>query len=216
MLIVDRKSGRDSFVPLVTTSISKLTKGVMGLDMRAVRRVYVKQWDHQSDDERYAVNVARGGKPVQGIQSDRIAYIEEEVMVWRKANQIHKWFVDNVQDDNDDCGTYYVPWQKLEALFLICETVVEASKLVDGGIEVAAVHSPEHPNGKTLRVSGKVIEDATVANELLPTCKGFFFGSQEYDQSYLQDVEDTRQFAGRVLAEHQDGVPGDIHYQSSW
>ena len=23
---------------------------------------------------------------------------------WRKANQIHAWFVDNVQQGNDDCG----------------------------------------------------------------------------------------------------------------
>ena len=27
---------------------------------------------------------------------------------WRKANQIHNWMVNNVQDGNDDCGLYEV------------------------------------------------------------------------------------------------------------
>ena len=69
----------------------------MGLDMYAARRVYVKQWDHQSPDERYAVQIACGGRPVPGIQAGRISVIEEEVMEWRKANHIHGWFVANIQ-----------------------------------------------------------------------------------------------------------------------
>jgi hypothetical protein len=41
----------------------------------------------------------------------------EEVMYWRKANQIHKWFVDNVQDGVDDCKEYWVSEEKLQELF---------------------------------------------------------------------------------------------------
>jgi len=29
-------------------------------------------------------------------------------MYWRKANAIHNWFVQNVQDGVDNCGSYYV------------------------------------------------------------------------------------------------------------
>jgi hypothetical protein len=35
---------------------------------------------------------------------------------WRKANQIHAWFVDNVQRGVDDCGEYYVSHEKLKEL----------------------------------------------------------------------------------------------------
>ena len=35
---------------------------------------------------------------------------------WRKANQIHAWFVDNVQRGEDDCGDYYVSHEKLKEL----------------------------------------------------------------------------------------------------
>lgn len=34
--------------------------------------------------------------------------IMTEIAYWRKANHIHKWFVDNVQYGVDDCGTYEV------------------------------------------------------------------------------------------------------------
>ena len=34
----------------------------------------------------------------------------------------------------------------------------------------------------------KVLTDHTLAEELLPTCSGFFFGSTEYDDCYFEDV----------------------------
>ena len=44
------------------------------------------------------------------------AHVEVTCAYWRKANQIHKWFVDNVQGGVDDCGDYYVSHAKLQAL----------------------------------------------------------------------------------------------------
>lgn len=44
---------------------------------------------------------------------------------WRKANQIHKWFVENIQDGNDDCSFYEVKFDKLMELKGIVETVAE-------------------------------------------------------------------------------------------
>lgn len=40
--------------------------------------------------------------------------IIEQVGYWRKANAIHKWFVDNIQDGEDDCGYYEVAPEYLE------------------------------------------------------------------------------------------------------
>ena len=48
------------------------------------------------------------------------------------------------------------------------------------------------------------------------TCLGFFFGSQEYDEHYLKDVEETRDWIVRMLEDHENGVRGDIFYSSSW
>ena len=33
-------------------------------------------------------------------------HIAEKVAYWRKANAIHQWFVDNVQDGEDDCDAH--------------------------------------------------------------------------------------------------------------
>jgi len=43
-----------------------------------------------------------------------------EVMYWRKVNHIHGWFVQNVQDGVDDCGTYEVSISDLRDLYSIC------------------------------------------------------------------------------------------------
>lgn len=42
---------------------------------------------------------------------------------WRKANQIHKWFVENVQYGEDDCREYEVTREQLQELKRICEEV---------------------------------------------------------------------------------------------
>ena len=39
---------------------------------------------------------------------------------WRKANQVHNWFVKHVQNNVDDCGEYYVSHEKLEQLREAC------------------------------------------------------------------------------------------------
>jgi len=40
---------------------------------------------------------------------------------WRKANQIHAWFVKNIQNDVDNCGDYYVSQDKLIELLALCK-----------------------------------------------------------------------------------------------
>ena len=42
-------------------------------------------------------------------------------MYWRKANAIHGWFVENVQDGEDDCKEYEVRADQLEALVDACK-----------------------------------------------------------------------------------------------
>jgi hypothetical protein len=95
----------------------------MGLDMYLSKKTYVKQWEHNPPEETYEVTVTKGGKPVEVIKANRIKYIEEEVGYWRKANQIHKWFVDNVQSGNDDCKEYYVDIDDLMNLLDACKQV---------------------------------------------------------------------------------------------
>lgn len=56
-------------------------------------------------------------------------YRAMKVGYWRKANQIHKWFVDNVQDGVDNCATYPVTYEQLQELLSLVNEVLKNHKL---------------------------------------------------------------------------------------
>lgn len=107
----------------------------------------------------------------------------EEVAYWRKANEIHNWFVENVQDGEDDCQIHReLMASDLEELLVLCE-------------EVKADHSK--------------------AEELLPRVSGFFFGDQEYDAWYFEDLDSTIDQLSKLLKE-TDFDNEQLYYDSSW
>lgn len=108
--------------------------------------------------------------------------IEEEVAYWRKANAIHKWFVENVQAGVDDCGCYEVSQDQLEELLDVCRHVYENPKS---------------------------------APEYLPTTSGFFFGSTDYGEWYMEDIRHTGEALTKILQE-TDFNKQMIVYTSSW
>jgi hypothetical protein len=97
--------------------------------MYLTKKTYVKRWEHTEPEKLYTVDVLRGGKPVPHIKPERIKFVDEEVAYWRKANHIHKWFVDNVQEGKDDCQTSYVSSSKLKELLGVCKQVVQYPSL---------------------------------------------------------------------------------------
>ena len=103
---------------------------------------------------------------------------------WRKANAIHKWFVDNCAGGEDDCHEMEVSVEQLRELYSLCL---------------------------------QVMIDMSRAPELLPTCEGFFFGSEEYDDDYRVDIEYTVNLLQKVipfLEEHGNNCTAI--YQASW
>ena len=195
---------------------SPITKITMGLDMYASRRLHVKQWEHQRPNERYKVRIEYAGKPVKGIRESCISDVEEEVMYWRKANHIHAWFVDNVQDGQDDCKPYYVDWDDLDQLRAVCQNVITTTRLVRGPVLVNKVWNSKHQTWDEHREPGWVIENPTFAETHLPRREGCFFGHYDYDERYLDDVFKTRDWVDRMMTDRQSGVPGEIYYYSSW
>lgn len=144
------------------------------------------------------------------IKDERISEIVEEVGYWRKANQIHQWFVDNCQDGEDDSRDAYVSQEDLVKLLETCKKVLKASKLVDG--EISNGWTVNEKGEKVYnKVEGKIIQDPSVAKELLPTREGFFFGGTDYDEYYLDDIKDTIKIIEPLIEEG-----GDFYYHSSW
>lgn len=122
--------------------------------------------------------------------------IMEQVGYWRKANAIHEWFVQRVQDGVDDCRYHHeVTKEILEELLDTCTEVLNSCK-------------------KELS-DGRIIANRTLAMELLPTQGGFFFGSTDYDEYYIQDIENTIYIVQKAL-ETTDFDKEMIYYISSW
>lgn len=96
----------------------------MGLDMHLYRKTFLWTGDYINEDARDSIAVTKGGKTHPAIKNDRIKYVVEEVGYWRKANHIHKWFVDNVQDGVDDCDEYEVEEEKLRELLETCKIIL--------------------------------------------------------------------------------------------
>lgn len=111
-----------------------------------------------------------------------ISSIEYRLGYWRKANAIHRWFVDNVQEGRDECQESWVSIEDLERL---------------------------------LDIIDKVLAEHTLAEELLPTSSGFFFGNTDYDDGYFQDLEYTKQIIEPIVQD-QRFSQWSIYYQASW
>lgn len=151
----------------------------MGLDMYLNARRYISSYFDPEDSQRRE-QIAACFPELAEHGSAEIKGITVEAGYWRKANHIHAWFVDKVQDGKDDCERYPVSREQLEQLKTLCQQIIDNPKL---------------------------------AEDLLPTRGGFFFGNTDYNQYYIDDLTDTVKIIDRALA-----LPSqwDFEYQSSW
>jgi hypothetical protein len=94
-------------------------------------------------------------------------WIGKEVGYWRKANHIHNWFVENVQDGVDECLTYRVPKEKLEELLNVAErsnSLSNAKKFLPtrGGFFFGSIEYDEgyyQDNISTIKIITKILEE---------------------------------------------------------
>ena len=110
----------------------------MGLDMYLHAKKYVEKidWnklrdlDLEMDSSEAIIPIWKDIVDISGM-SDVAAdiyglHVEVTCAYWRKSNQIHKWFVDNVQGGEDNCGEYYVSHEKLRELRETCRQALFA------------------------------------------------------------------------------------------
>lgn len=133
----------------------------------------------------------------------------KEVYYWRKANFIHQWFVDNIQDGIDDCGDYRVTQKDIQ---LLIETLEKVYLSLDGKEMIT-----KKIKDGTIEYEEKVFkeEDLEKAKELLPTQEGFFFGGIEYDEYYFEQIKDTLNDL-QILDRSFDFENNYLIYGSSW
>lgn len=55
----------------------------------------------------------------------------DEFMYWSKANHIHNWMVQNIQNGVDDCKEYHLSWEKSEKLIQDIKAVLTDNNLAE-------------------------------------------------------------------------------------
>lgn len=93
----------------------------MGLDMYLTAKRYIYDFGDNDMPLRDALKELK----VNDMCVKELSY---EAGYWRKANQIHKWFVDNVQGGVDNCGEYLVSVADLEKLLALVNEVLTHTK----------------------------------------------------------------------------------------
>jgi hypothetical protein len=173
----------------------------MGLDMYLYKVYFINQGEHYKPEYRYKINITYGGEPSH-IPTDLITEIKTKVLYWRKANAIHQWFLHNVQEGEDDCGTHEVSKEQLQ---LLLDTI---NKILSPKV------SPKE------EVLDRMVRKSTrekKAKELLPTTSGFFFGPTDYDEYFFDELQNTAQQLKTILEDTNDKDLGWwFEYHSSW
>lgn len=169
----------------------------MGLDMYLNVREYVNRSDGYGPSAVIRPEFDRivsDANLDKFIKDERVNIYGTNVSVtaayWRKANQIHKWFVDNVQNGEDECREHYVSIEKLKELRGVCAEVLLNK------------------------------DDKVFIEDILPPQSGFFFGTEDIDDWYFEDVQYTYTRLGEIIDlledESSKGNYFDVTYQASW
>jgi hypothetical protein len=119
----------------------------MGLDQYLEARKYIDGNDYtkvgsevvKKQNPEYENVISAVGLTMADIETDfPSATLSVQVGYWRKANQIHEWFVTNVQNGEDDCKAYYVEPDTLVELHRLCLEVLDDNSKAETLLPVSA------------------------------------------------------------------------------
>lgn len=166
--------------------------------------------NQQKESEWQGILGAAGNAKHLRVENGTSLLRREEIGYWQGANQVHGWFVDNVQKGVDDRQEYYVNRTQLGNLLASVQEVLDNSALV-------LARSSEGTSWYDAMLSGiddgYVIENPATAKDYLPTREGFFFGSLAYDQQYLDQLRYTKNILREALLSPRDAV---FSYRADW
>ena len=162
----------------------------MGLDMYLYRQQYVSGYEHQRKVEKNQARV--------NLFDSLVSLLG----VTPSADSPHMTF--------DVCVAY---WRKANAIHKwFCE--------LDGGLDECQKIAVSVEKLRELRnLCDLVLLQPAIAEDVLPPQAGFFFGSDEVDEWYMQDMKNTVTMLDEILKDIPlDANPWDYSftYQASW
>lgn len=178
----------------------------MGLDQWLSKEIYIgSEYEHRKM-KIIKLDIEKDGKKLE-LPEENLSKLSYQCMYWRKANQIHKWMVKNIQDGNDDCKDYELYQEAMKELKEICEKALEIQK------QILTINPEPELCYKEIS-KGKVEE----LEKLLPTSSGFFFGDTSYGEWYFNQIQETYDMLVKELeyVESNPELEVSYMYSSSW
>ena len=123
-----------------------------------------------------------------------------KISYWRKFNALHYYIINHFANGRDEC-------QKVYLLNSDLLEILEVLKKVEKSFETAKIKEEK---------DDYIIYENPIAEKLLPTQDGFFFGSLNYDSFYLNDVKMSIKIFEEVLKLLEETNDYCIYYQASW
>ena len=87
-------------------------------------------------------------------------------------------------------------------------------ELAKGVDECQEIYVPREKLSELRDLCKSVLKKPAMAGEILPPTSGFFFGSSEVDEWYMDDLKTTVEMIDFILANTSDDY--DFFYQASW
>lgn len=136
----------------------------------------------------------------------------DEIGYWRKANQVHNYFC-IYGEEIEEARLYKLNEDVLRQLLNRCIEIQNIAEITEGLVS----YGKELINGEwqDMLTPGKIIKNKQDIAKILPTCSGFFFGSTDYDEYYMRDIEQTEEIIRDVL-ESTNFENEEIYYLASW
>jgi len=163
----------------------------MGLDMYLSEERYFSNYDHAEEKERaraHSVALAAGFDPAL---LDRNGSVTAAVNIayWRKAHWLHEWFVNNIQNGEDNCGSHSVELEHLKEILDGCRAIM------------------------VFRATASIADAEECMNDSFP-CQ---YPHGEWIWESVQDTIDQLQLiVDRAEREEGDGIWREYIYRSSW
>lgn len=171
----------------------------MGLDMYLYAEKYESKYRNKTLSYPKELEELSRSINTYSIASKTTTY---KIGYWRKFNALHNYIINHFANGRDECQRVYLLEEEIKEILNILKKVEESFK-------TAKIKEEK---------DGYIIYENPIAEKLLPTKDGFFFGSLDYDDFYLDYVKRSIKIFEEVLKllEERPEEGYDIYYQASW
>jgi hypothetical protein len=170
----------------------------MGLDSYLYKESFIRNWDHTKPEDTHLVVVSKGGVIREDVKPERVSAVREQVGYWRKFSALHGWFVNKCGGGVDECQSIPVSVEDLKELLETLNNV----KTILGDFQLEFNQTMEK------------------IKELFPPTPGFFFGSTDIDEYFIQKVNETIPVIEGIIKEDAENRENRnfpyYYYRASW